>query len=163
MSKLTFIDYLKEKNITMTEEDKFYCLSMINTDVRFLSARQSNKSWCNGLVFDYLMWDKDQRIADLEAKLAEKDKEIENIGKYYDKVNYDLRELCHKKEQDKTTFAIEKLEQVKEFCNQREKDFTYLRDEIKAISHNKWVDYIEELRFIKSHINNQIKQLKEDK
>ena len=80
MSKNTFEDYLKEKNIKMTEEDKFYCLSMINTDIRLLGARKSNKSFLNGLVMDYLFWDKDKQLADLEAKLAESEKKAYSRG-----------------------------------------------------------------------------------
>ena len=51
---------------------------------------------------------------DLEAKLAEKENEIKNIGKYYDRVTYDLRELCKQKDQDKINFAVELLEQVRQ-------------------------------------------------
>lgn len=136
----------------------------------------------------------EKKIADLEAKLDEKKKEITNAYpflKEYDNgvfteynVVYErdgiVATTCFGKNKEmayeylktlrndikvvsQNQKAIEQLENVKEFCNQREKDFTYLRDDIKAISHNKWVDYIEELRFIKAHIDNQINELKEGK
>ena len=142
-----------------------------------------------GMFVDYvatnkIIKDQSKQIADLEAKLAEKDKEIEKITRivaYKDDMDrsttingvkftneqiitlQNIDYFADKHNQDKISFAITELEKVKEFCNQREKDFTYLRDDIKAISHNKWVDYIEELRFIKAHIDNQINGLKGEK
>lgn len=121
-----------------------------------------------------------KKLQQVKQQLAEKEKELKYKTAECEKWKTDykncseLEKIMSKEhqycldnwrasEQDKISFAVEQLEKVKEFCNQREKDFTYLRDEIKAISHNKWVDYIEELRFIKTHIGNQINELKEMK
>ena len=98
------------------------------------------------------------QISDLETKLAEKEKEIENL---YDRLNskqkfyemslekdykeylsrlYKLEKQCDK---DKVSFTIEQLEKVKSVIN------TSVRDD-----HIIW-DFD-----IKAHIDNQIKQLK---
>ena len=93
--------------------------------------------------------EKDQKIADLEAKLAEKDKLLrEKIGSL--KIN-DFIKLCldcgfmvdakDKDNQDKISFAVEQLEKAKE----------YIKTNLMSFQK---VPIIQE-------INNQIKQLKE--
>lgn len=113
-----------------------------------------------------LLDEKDQQISDLEAKLAEKDKEnltlfsmlhetlekqgCENIASTIEQMtNLTLEKQSNwfkgncVKEQDKISFAVEQLEKVKSVIN------TSVRDD-----HIIW-DFD-----IKAHIDNQIKELK---
>ena len=126
----------------------------------------------------HIVGDLAEYVYDLEQKIEEQCEEIEKLTKSFAQKNNEdlsttingvkftneqiiaLQQVGYSAEYDKNQTAITELEKAKEFCVQREKDFTYLRDEIKCIDHNKWVDYIEELRFIKSQIDQQIKSLK---
>ena len=144
----------KEHSIEMLNQhitDKAIEIERLGEELEELKTENMN-------IFEY--------SKEVEQQLAEKDKELLEIKqRIAEKASKEFQEMIDKREnhnQDKISFAVEQLEKVKEFCNQREKDFTYLRDEIKAISHNKWVDYIEELRFIKAHIDNQIEELKKE-
>ena len=101
----------------------------------------------------------EQKIADLEAKLAEKDKEIERVKQeqtnYYrfgenvkkvtiktiDGKNFDVYNDGY---QDKISFAVEQLEKVKEYADIDYRKHCY----IGAVELDKFID-------------NQIKQLKE--
>lgn len=118
-----------------------------------------------------LLEEKDQQIADLEAKLAEKDKEIEKLKKFDDlnKTFFDLfrtafkepdkvddlfnilKTIQEKQDQDKISFALEQLEKVKE-----------------KINDCPITDYDTNKHFVKMYqsdairqLDNQIKQLKE--
>ena len=67
--------------------------------------------------------DKDRKIADLEAKLAEKDKEIESYKHFkitigtMENNQVDISSTTYIN-QDKISFALEQLEKVKEFVNE---------------------------------------------
>ena len=63
--------------------------------------------------------------------------------------------------QDKISFAVEQLEKVKEFLAKRKDDYLYLKDEIKAISYNQYVDFVNEVEIFELKVDNQIKKLKE--
>ena len=99
-----------------------------------------------------------EQIADLEAKLAEKEKEIKlnetfyehelkvarDFAKQRDKYSLELVEKVRKNNQDKILFCIEQLEKVKEF-NRKVWGTEYAEKEVNE------------------YIDNQIKQLKEMK
>ena len=103
------------------------------------------------------------KIADLEAKLSEKDKEYQSFKKIADEnVNYLKNRILEETKnytQDKISFAIAELEKVKELLNT---DFE------STIS---WIDSYEDGEYLNSMtynhnntikiIDNQIKQLKE--
>ena len=59
------------------------------------------------------------KITDLEAKLAEKDKEIKNlvIAHFESEINKPVLTTTQMINQDKISFAVEQLEKVKEFVN----------------------------------------------
>lgn len=65
------------------------------------------------------------------------------------------------KDEEKTNFAIEQLEKVKEKIKKRKDDYLYLKDEIKAISYNQYVDFMNEVEIFELKVDNQIKELKE--
>lgn len=113
------------------------------------------------------MEEKDQKIADLEVKLeqsqkekeldnafwkqecdslqkalAEKEKEIEEINKEFVQSTHDWKDLVKEKTQDKISFAIEQLEKVYEYA-----------------ADVWWVDGVSEV--VCNFINQQIKELKE--
>ena len=91
---------------------------------------------------------KDQRIADLEAKLAEKDEEIAYLTKQVKKFNNEAQKYfedayCNDfHNQDKIDFAVEQLKKVKEMLQ------PYLRFDINL--------YLQTIK----NIDNQIKSLK---
>ena len=116
--------------------------------------------------------DKDRKIADLEAKLVEKEKEnltlfsmlyetlekqgCENIVSTIEQMtNLTLEKQSNwfkgncVKDQDKISFAVEQLEKVKSFCISAE-------DNGWCVTHKNWLEIVE-------YIDNQIKQLKEGK
>ena len=102
--------------------------------------------------------DKDRKIADLEAKLAEKEKEISEV---LAKQSITCLNTIEKAYQDKISFAVKQLEKLKELLNT---DFE------STIS---WIDSYEDGEYLNSMtynhnntikiIDNQIKQLKEMK
>ena len=95
----------------------------------------------------YVFFAKD-KIADLEAKLAEEDEKIERYKHivYMNMLNQEMLELkVATQNQDKISFAVEKLSDVRSFIS----DAT----EIKEPDYTKVCNYID----------NQIKQLKEMK
>ena len=93
--------------------------------------------------------EKDQKIADLEAKLAEKEKERHEEWKTGKEWKWEWQKVNQKLEQanqDKISFAVEKLEKVK----------GRIQHNIVFVDCDDYLDVIEE-------IDNQIKQLKEMK
>ena len=87
------------------------------------------------------------QIADLEAKLTEKEKEIEIVKHERNANGASYMSACKmltKERQDKISFAVEKLEQV--------------REEILPE-----ISFDVQKEFVKKEIDNQIKQLKEMK
>ena len=70
---------------------------------------------------------------------------------------------CKETNQDKISFALEQLDKVREFLAKRKDDYLYLKDEIKAISYNQYVDFVNEVEIFELKVDNQIKQLKENK
>ena len=119
-----------------------------------------------------LLDEKDQQIADLEAKLAEKEKEnltlfsmlyetlekqgCENIVSTIEQMtNLTLEKQSNwfkgncVKDQNKISFAVEQLEKAKSFCISAE-------DNGWCVTHKNWLEIVE-------YIDNQIKQLKEMK
>lgn len=91
-----------------------------------------------------------QTIADLEAKLAEKDKNNKLLEAMISTLPEHDKELEERHNQDKIEFAVEQLEKVKEIIAIHTKDlWTYESDYICNILCNE--------------IDNQIKQLKEGK
>ena len=109
---------------------------------------------------------------DMQHQLAEKDKEIEQLKEQRhiclkrgvdecNKITELEFELQHK-DQDKISFAVKQLEKVKEFLAKRKDDYLYLKDEIKAISYNQYVDFINEVEMFELKVNNQIAELKKE-
>ena len=113
--------------------------------------------------------DKDRKIADLEAKLAEKEKEnltlfsmlyetlekqgCENIVSTIEQMtNLTLEKQSNwfkgncVKDQDKISFAVEQLEKAKSFCISAE-------DNGWCVTHKNWLEIVE-------YIDNQIKAIK---
>ena len=124
-----------------------------------------------------------REIADLEAKLAEKEKEIEELKASSDKnidyliefaslienekdcnkmlkalgrVREGKKYIIDKEHQDKISFALEQLEKVKEFCDNPKYrvEYEYYTD--------CWTTAIDKDSLL-NEIDNQIKQLKEMK
>ena len=97
------------------------------------------------------------KVADLEAKLAEKDKEIEKLQHYNDRLAQGIyhsygEHFISKVKQDKISFAVEKLKEVKKLL---EKEYRYDVEESDfAVVYEVDIDEI---------IDNQIKLLKEKK
>ena len=85
-----------------------------------------------------------KEIEDLEAKLAEKEKTVNNYGKF---AGLTLREFYEQQNQDKISFAVEQLSKTKNFVNGQE-IFSKFKCESKVC------------RDILQAIDNQIKQLK---
>lgn len=103
--------------------------------------------------------DKDRKIANLEAKLAEKDKEIERLNLEFE-TQEDWQEKWQKLydetcnlTQDKISFAVEQLEKVKEFFLEEHRDEEMDTDYIITKDAGEIADYLLA----------QIKQLKEMK
>ena len=92
--------------------------------------------------------DKDRKIADLEAKLKEKDKEIEKLNAcvdFYKSYSVSFQEKI-----------IDELERVKEFCNNPKNRVEY------EYCPNAWTYAVDKDKLM-LEIDNQIKQLKEIK
>ena len=93
--------------------------------------------------------DKDRKIADLEAKLAEKEKEISEYVKIVDDLHKQLSDKCDfcdkTKDQDKISFAIEQLEIARKLIDE-------LLDNCGDKQYKVWEVF-----------DNQIKQLNEGK
>ena len=95
-----------------------------------------------------------QQIADLEAKLAEKDKEIAYLTKQVKKFNNEAQKYfedayCNDfHNQDKISFCVEKLEKVKEFCDGMKWAMVHLTKE-----------NTQTIQTVLDEIDNQIKQL----
>lgn len=114
-----------------------------------------------GMFVDYvainkIIKDQSKQISDLEAKLAEKEKEIERIKTNYvggvqnaNLATSAFKDLYYKEHQDKISFAVEQLEKVKVAL----KTFEF--------NYNGVIDCCEDYVF--DIIDNQIKQLKEGK
>lgn len=121
-----------------------------------------------------LLNEKDQQIADLEAKLAENKKKKEDFKTMYfnkcldyehlhekfdDKCTefelkeYDYKQTIFEKEQDKISFAVEQLEKVKEFFLEEHRDEEMDTDYIITKDAGQIADYLLD----------QIKLLKEGK
>ena len=104
--------------------------------------------------------DKDRKIADLEAKLAEKEKEISEV---LAKQSITCLNTIEKAYQDKISFAIEQLEKVKEFCEKELKECDkLLKTEFEDDFYIQSVMARESMCFdFRRTIDSQIKQLKE--
>ena len=100
--------------------------------------------------------------ADLVFKLTDKEKEYKQIK---DKLHTAEQETLHfqNKYFAEKQIAIEELEKVKEFLAKRKGDYLYLKDEIKAISYNQYVDFVNEVEIFELKVDNQIKAIKEGK
>ena len=81
----------------------------------------------------------DQRIADLEAKLAEKDEEIAYLTKQVKKFNNEAQKYfedayCNDfHNQDKISFAVEQLTQANDYVQQYVNNFDDMNDCLCAI------------------------------
>lgn len=97
------------------------------------------------------------KIADLEAKFAEKAKEISEYVKIVDDLHKQLSDKCDfcdkTKDRDKISFATEQLEKVKKFFLEEHRDEEMDTDYIITKDAGEIADYILD----------QIKQLKEGK
>lgn len=103
-------------------------------------------------IVDFLDNEKDQKITDLEAKLAEKEKERHEewkTGKEWKWEWQKVNQKLEKADQEKISFCIEQLEKVKEKAI-KPKDYG-------------WCDKYKDCWDIVMEIDNQIKQLKEMK
>ena len=87
------------------------------------------------------------KIADLEAKLADKEKEIEEYADSLSKVLIEEANLSYKHNQDKISFCIEQLNLFK----------SELVNKVSPVN----LSYTEYVQEVFKKINNQIKQLKE--
>ena len=105
---------------------------------------------------------KDQRIADLEAKLAEKDEEIAYLTKQVKKFNNEAQKYfedayCNDfHNQDKISFAIGQLKKVKEKIQE---------DRESLIHYNNASEVVIAAAFLcdcKNFIDNQIEELKKE-
>jgi hypothetical protein len=90
VSKEELLKYLIAE-IDLIMHDKDYIFE--NQDGTWYS-RESCRDLTNEEVFEELKGELRQ-LADLEAKLAEKEKEILEISEYFGKVTFELRELCN--------------------------------------------------------------------
>ena len=103
--------------------------------------------------------DKDRKIADLEAKLAEKEKEISEV---LAKQSITCLNTNEKAYQDKISFAVEQLEKVKNKIESKVESIYKILDDlnIKIVgeSTSRELNAYEE---IAKDIDSQIKQLKE--
>ena len=113
---------------------------------------------------------KDQRIAELEKQLEEKEKEIETykqgvkytLNTYSDEFvekDKELKELRYKvsnANQDKTTFAIEQLEKIREEIKKRYDEIT---PELYPILHIQGCSHFNHI--VQNLIEKKIKELKE--
>ena len=103
--------------------------------------------------------DKDRKIADLEAKLAEKEKEISEV---LAKQSITCLNTIEKACQDKISFAVEQLEKVKNKIESKVESIYKILDDlnIKIVgeSTSRELNAYEE---IAKDIDSQIKQLKE--
>lgn len=116
-------------------------------------------TWVNGMKFCAKCYqetfgetDKDRKIAYLEAKLSEKEKEIEEINREFVQSTHDWKEIVKEKTQDKISFAVEQLELTLDIVENG------LDDALKNSSLNSiYYDNILD------KLDNQIKQLKEGK
>ena len=103
--------------------------------------------------------DKDRKIADLEAKLAEKEKEISEV---LAKQSITCLNTIKKAYQDKISFAVEQLEKVKNKIESKVESIYKILDDlnikIAGESTSRELNAYEE---IAKDIDNQIKQLKE--
>lgn len=102
-----------------------------------------------------LLDEKDQNIANLEAKLAEKEKQLENAQnlkaiEVADELSLKLSKIHN---QDKISFAVEQLEKVKKFFLEEHRDEEMDTDYIITKDAGEIADYLLD----------QIKQLKEMK
>ena len=129
--------------------------------VCFKSDNAKLNGWDTQSLVDCLNG-KEIKISDLEAKLAEKEKEIEKLTEELDYKNFwndfvDLytgnklkTQMLHENWKDKISFAIAELEKVKEIiANHTQELWTCENDDIDVVLYEE--------------IDKQIKQLKEGK
>ena len=123
-------------------------------DCDFVTAKYpEEETHIVGNVAEYV-YDLEQKISDLEAKLAEKEKENELMAKTLRMTKFVEKEI----NQDKISFAVEQLEKVKELC--REKFNWWENSEWEGDIYDK-SDVSNAYFDIEANIDNQIKQLKE--
>ena len=122
----------------------------------------------DNISFEYASLDeKDQQITDLEAKLAEKEKEIESYKHFkitietMENNQVDISSTTYT-DQDKISFALEQLEKVKEFCEKELKECDkLLKTEFEDDFYIQSVMARESMCFdFRRTIDSQIKQLK---
>ena len=105
---------------------------------------------------------KDQRIADLEAKLAEKDEEIAYLTKQVKKFNNEAQKYfedayCNDfHNQDKISFAIAELEKVKEKIQEDRESLIHYNNASEVLIADAF------LCDCKNFIDNQIEELKKE-
>ena len=104
--------------------------------------------------------DKDRKIADLEAKLAEREKEISEV---LAKQSITCLNTIEKAYQDKISFAVEQLEKLKKFTEKEIKECKkLLQEELEDDYYIQSVNARQSMCYeFKREIDNQIKQLKE--
>lgn len=130
-----------------------------------MSNLQSLEQRMDKIDYQVISDDKDRQIADLEAKLAEKDKEIETIKdthiyRFYlheDKVQdvYMTDVMLKVFNQDKISFCIEQLEKVKDsFFDIANGWWLCFRDGTQYMTHNELEGCVREI------FDNQIEELK---
>ena len=106
--------------------------------------------------------DKDRKITDLEAKLAEKEKEIESYKHFkitigtMENNQVDISSTTYT-DQDKISFAVEQLEQLKKLC--QEKFNWWENSEWEGDIYDK-SDVSNAYFDIEANIDNQIKAIK---
>lgn len=104
------------------------------------------------LVVDMLN-NSDKQIAELEVKLAEKEKEIERVKKWW---AYQYNREMKNQHQDKISFAVEQLNQAKDgFFDVANGWWLCFKDGTQYMTHNELEGCMREI------FDNQIKQLKE--
>ena len=132
-------------------------------------------------IVDFLDNEKDKQIADLEAKLAEKDKEIKKLKQLvkavdiYNQYSNDAKNLillnpdnCYTNghqiviktnNQDKINYAVEKLERVKEEMQLNGSDYCEIRQYTSNQNDYAWFNYV----CFRNYINQLITEIKEGK
>lgn len=96
-----------------------------------------------------------QKISELENKLTVME----------DAVNQKLDDaaiidIARKYVQDETALAIERLEIIKDLCDEREKSYVYIKDVMKCTDNGSLISVINEYKIMKQFIDEQINSIK---